>query len=216
MITPKVSILISVRDQLSYTKRCLNCIESTLEGVLPYEVLIANDASSDGTNEFLEQLPQKYKTFHLKSPQGFGKNNNLLATHARGDFLLLLNNDAFVSGNWLMPMLNVFECHQKVGFVGNVQKLFNSQRYDHMGVVFSPLGNPRHYGQGYFHRPFKGEVRAWNAVTAACCLIKKSLFMEFEGFDESFINGCEDVDFCIRLNRKGTSTLLCMIVSFIM
>ena len=102
-------------------------------------------------------------------------------------------------------MLSVFKNQSKVGFVGNVQRLAGTRRYDHMGVVFSPLGNPRHYGQGFFHRPFKGEVRTWSAVTAACCLIKSSLFREYGGFDEGFVNGCEDVDLCLRLNRKGFS-----------
>ena len=100
-------------------------------------------------------------------------------------------------------MLEVFDNHSQVGFVGNVQRLNGSRRYDHMGVVFSPLGNPRHYGQGFFHRPFKGEVRKWSAVTAACCLIKRELFLQRGGFDEGFLNGCEDVDLCIRLKRAG-------------
>jgi len=200
---PKVSILISVRDQLPFTKRCLDCLEQSLSGVVPYEILVANDASLEETKKFLEQSAVISRIFHLSTPQGFGKNNNLLAQHAQGEFLLMLNNDAFVRGDWLLPMMGVFDSHQNVGFVGNVQKLFNSCRYDHMGVVFSPIGNPRHYGQGYLHRPFKGEVRSWSAVTAACCLIKKSLFLSMGGYDEAFVNGCEDVDLCIRLNREG-------------
>ena len=83
-------------------------------------------------------------------------------------------------------MLNVLKEKSKVGFVGNVQKLYGTKRFDHMGVVFSPLGNPRHYGQGFFHRSFKGQVRKWSAVTAACCLIKKELFHQQGSFDEGF------------------------------
>ena len=201
---PRVSILISVKDQLSFTKKCIDCIEKSLNPSLSYEVLIANDASVDGTEKYLESLPSPYQVFHqVGCSYGFAKNNNWLAREAKGDYLLFLNNDAFVKGDWLTPMLNVFGKYSKVGFVGNVQKLHGTRRYDHMGVVFSPLGNPRHYGQGFFHRPFKGEVRKWSAVTAACCLIKRDLFSELGGFDENFLNGCEDVDLCIRLNRAG-------------
>lgn len=201
---PLVSILISVKDQLSLTKKCIACIEKSLKSSIAYEVLIANDVSVDGTEKYLESLSSPYRVFHQTGcSQGFAKNNNWLVREAKGDYLLFLNNDAFVKGDWLTPMLHVFEKYSKVGFVGNVQKLHGTQRYDHMGVVFSPLGNPRHYGQGFFHRPFKGEVKKWSAVTAACCLIKRDLFNELGGFDENFLNGCEDVDLCIRLNRAG-------------
>ncbi len=201
---PLVSILISVKDQLSLTKKCIACIEKSLKSSISYEVLIANDASVDGTEKYLESLPSRYRVYHQTGcSHGFAKNNNWLAREAKGDYLLFLNNDAFVKGDWLTPMLHVFEKYSRVGFVGNVQKLHGTRRYDHMGVVFSPLGNPRHYGQGFFHRPFKGEVRKWSAVTAACCLIKRDLFIKQGGFDENFLNGCEDVDLCIRLNRAG-------------
>jgi len=204
-MTPRLSILISVRDQLSWTKKCLRCVKETIDSTLSYEVLIANDGSLDETTKYLNSLAPLYRVFNQTSSCGFAVNNNWLAREAQGEFLLFLNNDAFVQGNWLQPMLTVFEKKEKVGFVGNVQKLHGTSRYDHMGVVFSPQGNPRHYGQGFFHRPFKGQVRKWSAVTAACCLIKRELFLEQGGFDESFVNGCEDVDLCIRMNRAGYS-----------
>ena len=76
-----------------------------------------------------------------------------------------------------------------------------------MRVVFGPLGNPRHYGQGFLHRPFKGEIKQWSAVTAACCLVRSKDFLKIGGFDEIYINGCEDVDLCLRFNRKDVGTL---------
>jgi GT2 family glycosyltransferase len=94
--------------------------------------------------------------FIVRTVLGSGKITIGWPENAKGEYLLFLNNDAFVSGNWLHPMLSVFKNQSKVGFVGNVQRLAGTRRYDHMGVVFSPLGNPRHYGQGFFHRPFKG------------------------------------------------------------
>ena len=202
---PKISILISVKDQLAFTKKCIDCLKSTLEGLIDFEVLLANDASTDGTASYLDSLPDGFRAFHRDKSCGFAKNNNWLAREAKGEFLLFLNNDAFVKGNWLLPMLRVFESKEKVGFVGNVQKLYQSNRFDHMGVVFSPYGNPRHYGQGFLKNPFKGEIKRWSAVTAACCLIRRELFLEHGGFNEDYLNGCEDVDLCLRLNRAGYS-----------
>ena len=152
---PKVSILISVRDQLALTQKCLSKLEATLDESISFEVLIANDGSVDGTQEFLDKLGEPYRIFHRSHSVGFGKNHNWLAENAKGEYLLFLNNDAFVSGNWLHPMLSVFKNQTNVGFVGNVQRLAGTRRYDHMGVVFSPLGNPRHYGQGFFPSSFQ-------------------------------------------------------------
>jgi len=202
---PQISILISVKDQLVLTKKCIHCLRDTLEGSFDFEVLIANDASTDGTANYLDSLPNGFRSFHRDKSCGFAKNNNWLAREAKGEFLLFLNNDAFVKGDWLMPMLQVFELKEKVGFVGNVQKLYKTNRIDHMGVVFSPYGNPRHYGQGFFTNSFKGEIKKWSAVTAACCLIRRELFIDHGGFNEEYLNGCEDVDLCLRLNRVGYS-----------
>jgi GT2 family glycosyltransferase len=202
---PKISILISVKDQLVLTKKCIDCLKSTLEGLIEFEVLLANDGSTDDTASYIDSLPSGFRAFHRDKSCGFAKNNNWLAREAKGEFLLFLNNDAFVKGDWLMPMLRVFQSKENVGFVGNVQKLYLSNRFDHMGVVFSPYGNPRHYGQGFLTNSFKGEIKRWSAVTAACCLIRRELFLEHGGFNEDYLNGCEDVDLCLRLNRAGYS-----------
>ena len=199
----EVSLVISVYGQLEHTKRCLLEIDKTLKGEISYEVLIVDDASKDGTPKFLRSLDSRYRIFYNETNKGFAKNNNFAAKQAHGKYLCFLNNDVFVQGNWLLPMLEVFKTYEKVGMVGNVQQLTNSRRYDHMGVVFTPQGNPRHYGQGFFHRPFKGKVKQWSAVTAACCITVKENFLAIGGFDEVFVNGCEDVDLCLRMTEKG-------------
>jgi GT2 family glycosyltransferase len=204
-MSPLISILISVKDQLVLTQKCIESLKHTLAEGCRYEVLIANDGSTDGSKAYLDTLSGKFRVFHREKCHGFAKNNNWLAREAKGEYLLFLNNDAFVKGNWLKPMLKVFTVKEKVGFVGNVQKLYKSNRFDHMGVVFSPYGNPRHYGQGFFTNSFKGEIKSWSAVTAACCLIRRELFLEHGGFNEEYLNGCEDVDLCLRLNRAGYS-----------
>ncbi len=203
MGNPKVSIIISVFGQLEHTRRCLDQLSETLAGKVDYEVIVIDDASRDGTVEFLKGLGEPYRIILNEENRGFARNNNLGAREARGEYLCLLNNDVFVRGDWLSPMLDVFREREKVGLVGNVQRLSNSLRYDHMGVVFSPRGLPRHYGQGFLHRPFQGETRRWSAVTAACCVMEAAVFEQVGGFDEIFLNGCEDIDLCLRLASRG-------------
>ena len=203
MGTPKVSIIISVFEQLEYTQKCLEKLEGTLDGVITYEVIMIDDASKDGTKEFLLSLKPPYRIFLNSTNKGFAQNNNFAAKEAKGEFLCFLNNDVFVSGNWLLPMIDVFKTKENVGMVGNVQRLANSWRYDHMGMVFSPQGIPCHYGQGFFRRPFKRAVRQWSAVTAGCCVIPKKHYSLNGSFDEIFVNGCEDVDLCLRMSKNG-------------
>jgi GT2 family glycosyltransferase len=202
-MNPQVSIIISVLDQLAYTKRCLKSIEDTLSNKISYEVLIVDDCSNDQTIEFLRSLDFPHKVFLNSEKKGFAKNNNFAASEAKGEFLCLLNNDCFVEGDWLLPMIEVFKQKENVGVVGNVQRRAGTKMFDHMGVVFGPQGNPRHYGQWFKKKAFCGEVKKWSAVTAACCVLKREIFLEINGFDEIFINGCEDVDLCLRFNRKG-------------
>ena len=201
---PTVSILISAYEQLEWTIRCVNEIRRTLDSKIPYEIILVDDCSSEATQEKLrEWLPPPHQILQNNKRHGFAHNNNLAAQKASAPFLCLLNNDVFVEGEWLAPMLKVFEDHPDAGMVGNVQKRYHNNRYDHMGVVFGPAGNPRHYGQHFLHLPFKNEVREWSAVTAACCVCKRERFLEMNGFDEIFLNGCEDVDLCLRMAKAG-------------
>ena len=200
---PEASILIATHEQPAFTRRCLEALESTLAGKLSYEVLLVDDASRDGTVDYLKNLSNPYRVFFNDERKGYAANNNFAARQAKGKYLCLLNNDVFVEGDWLLPMLELLRVCENVGMVGNIQKLVRNGRYDHMGVVFSPQGNPRHYGQGYFHRPFKGRIRQWSAITAACCVCRRETFDQFGGFDEIFLNGCEDIDLCLRMSEMN-------------
>ena len=142
---PEVSILISTYDQLALTRRCLKALEATLSGKLSYEILLVDDASSDETAEYLGNLGGPHRVFLNDERKGFAANNNFAASQAKGMYLCLLNNDVFVKGDWLLPMLELLKDDEGAGMIGNVQKLHRTGRYDHMGIVFSPQGVPRHY-----------------------------------------------------------------------
>jgi GT2 family glycosyltransferase len=186
----------------------LDALRHTLSGKLEYELLIIDDCSKDDTVDFLKGLGAGVRTFFNEENRGFAKNNNFLAREAKGKYLCFLNNDVFVEGDWLSPMIKAMEVDKNIGIVGNVQKIAGSKRFDHMGVVFSPNGNPRHFGQGFFYRPYQGKTRSWSAVTAACCLIQRSYFLDIGGFDENFVNGCEDVDLCLRITNDNKSCVV--------
>lgn len=199
---PRLSFIIPVYNGLSFTKACLDSLRQTVD-LASCEVIIVDDQSTDSTREYLDGLPSPpFRILRNDRRRNYAANNNAAAAVARSELLCLLNNDTVLSPGWLEPMLHAFERFPEAGIIGNVQRNPRTGRYDHMGVVFSDNGVPWHFGKHFFFRPYRGYTE-WRAVTAACCLIKKSLFLEAGGFDEQYCNGSEDVDLCLRIGRTG-------------
>jgi GT2 family glycosyltransferase len=202
MKKPELSILMAVHNRLDLTRICLPSLERSLVGV-DYEVLIVDDLSTDGTREFLKTLGAPYRVFLNERKGNFAINNNLAAREARADILCFLNNDTELAPGWYEPMREGLDRFSDAGFIGNLQKNPATGRYDHMGVVFAPWLTPAHYGQHFARAPWKAGYNEWSAVTAACCLARREVFFAAGGFDEAYVNGCEDIDLCLKMHRLG-------------
>ena len=199
---PRISFIIPVFNGLPFTRACLDSLGQTVN-LLEHEVILIDDHSTDGTREYLAALPEPpFRIVRNEVRQGYARSNNVAAAAARGEFLCLLNNDLVLTPGWLAPMLSVFDRFPNAGVVGNVQRNPRTGQYDHMGLVFAPDGTPWHFGKHFSFRPHRGSTE-WRAVTAACCLIRRRLFLEVGGFDEAYINGSEDIDLCLRLWQRG-------------
>lgn len=198
----KISFLIPVYNNLDYTQACIESLQRTVD-IAPHEVIVVDDRSTDGTREHLARLPgPPFCIIRNDARRGYAASNNTAAAVASGELLCLLNNDLVLRPGWLTPMVRAFELFPNAGLIGNVQRNPRTGRYDHMGFVFDDSGRPWHFGKHFAFRPYRGYTE-WRAVTAACCLVKKSVFLEVGGFDEQYINGSEDVDLCLRLGRAG-------------
>ncbi len=198
---PVISFVMPMYDGLELTRACLRTLEQTVD-LSPHEVILVNDASTDGTCEFLDTLRAPYRVLHNDVRLSYAATVNRGVAAARGELLCLLNNDLVFTSNWLTPMVRAFDLFPNVGFVGNVQIDPRTGRYDHMGMAFADDGMPTHFGRDFRFLPFRGHTR-WRAVTAACCLVRRTVFLHAGGFDEQYINGGEDVDLCLRLSEAG-------------
>lgn len=154
-------------------------------------------------------LPGRIKLVTYRGKFNYSAVNNLGVSHADGEYVLLLNNDTeVITVNWMEELL-MYAQREDVGAVG--AKLYYANRtIQHAGVVLG-LGAHRtaghsHYGQSRENLGYMGRLcysQDVSAVTGACLMVKKSLFEEVGGLDESFEISLNDVDFCLKLREKG-------------
>ncbi len=135
--------------------------------------------------------------------------NNLGVRHASGEYILLLNNDTEVITVTWMEELLMYAQRRDVGAVG-AKLYYPDKTIQHAGVVIG-LGAHRtaghvHYKQHRQNLGYMGRLcyaQDMTAVTGACLMVKKSLYLEAGGLDESFAVSLNDVDFCLKLREKG-------------
>lgn len=191
-----LSIVTALHNRVELTRNFIKSLLATLPKSLSYEVILVDDMSTDGTAELISSLNEPFKVIFNKARENYAINNNKGALAARGENLLLLNNDMWMTDNWLEPMLEV-QKNRNAGIVGNLQINARTGLLDHAGIAFAPDGTTFHRNKQRKAKP-AGDDRQVKAVSAACMLIKRKDFMQLRGFDEAFNNGSEDVDLCIR------------------
>ncbi len=213
--TPLVSIIIPNKDHVDDLKRCIGSIleKSTYDN---YEIIVVENSSTD------PKLFDYYKTLEnntkitvvtYKPEEGetfnYSKVNNFGASFAKGEHILLLNNDTeVITVNWIEEML-MYSQRSDVACVG-AKLYYPDKTIQHAGVVLG-LGAHRTAGHSHYmqHRENLGYMgrlcyaQNVSAVTGACLMVKKSLFDEVGGLGEDFAISLNDVDFCIRLRQKG-------------
>ncbi len=203
-----VSIIIPVFNRCDLTERCLESIARS-ENHASYEVIIVDNASTDGTAELLAEIDGDITVIRNKTNEGFASACNRGARLAVGNYLLFLNNDTEVHDDVLDRLIKAAEQTSSVGAVG-CKLLFPDGKTQHAGIAFNDENTPYHIFQGFpADHPAVNTSREMAAVTAACMLIKHTTFEAAGRFDTSYRNGFEDVDLCLKLKQKGYKNLYC-------
>ncbi len=216
---PKISILIPNKDHRDDLRTCVRSIlaKSTWDN---YEILIVeNNSSSEETFALYRELEENenirilnYVTAGGSSAAGefnFAGLNNFAAGEAKGEYLLLLNNDTEVITPAWMEELLMYAQRPDVAAVG-AKLYYGDDTVQHAGIVVG-LGADRaaghsHYGFGRDEVGYMGRLcyaQDVSAVTGACMLVKKSVYEELGGMDERFAVAYNDVDFCLKAREKG-------------
>src|SRR5215213_3264346 len=210
---PKVSIIMPTKDHAHLLKSCIESIER-LTTYRNYEILIIdNDSTEPATLEYLTKTPHRVIPF--REEYNYSRINNLGVSQSKGEYVLLLNDDTeVISGGWLEAMLEHAQ-RPEVGAVG-AKLIYPDGRVQHAGVLTGVggswgLGVATHSHQFYPSTSpgYEGtiaKIANYSAVTAACMMLRKSVFDEVGGFDEENLRvSFNDVDLCLRIRERGYS-----------
>ncbi|WP_437888716.1 glycosyltransferase [Phytobacter sp. V91] len=213
---PLVSILIPTKDQLDIL---IPCVTTLLEKTRyqNYEIIIIdNNSETIEAQEWLASIATKYperlQVLAYPHPFNYAAINNMAARVAKGEYLLLLNNDTeIVSSTWLDNLMNHAQ-RPEVGITG-AKLLYPGGAIQHAGVVMGLHGPASHpfnsYEQdtpGYMNRLHIDQN--YSVVTAACLLIRKSVYEQVGGMDEhNFKVSYNDVDLCLKVREAGYLTV---------
>ncbi len=207
---PLVSILIPNKDHADDLEKCLHSIYARTN-YDNYEVLVIENNSTDpATFDYYKTLPQRYEGCRVVTYRGgfnFSAINNFGRKAAKGQYLLLLNNDVEVlSHDWLGELLA--EASQPGVAACGAMLYYPDDTIQHAGVI-TGLGGYAGHSHKYHRRGASGylfrlaAVQDYSAVTAACLLVRAEVYDALGGLDEAFTVAFNDVDFCLRIREAG-------------
>lgn len=201
----KVSIIIPTKDRLDYLHRCIESIKNktTYEN---YEIIIVDNGSTQPELlDYLNDCPHVVLPF--AGEFNFSVINNFAAARASGEYLVFLNNDTeVISPEWLEAMLEHAQ-RKEVGAVG-AKLLYPDGLVQHAGIVMIRNRFPDHvhrFTHSYDHglQGMVDVIRNYNAVTAACMMMRTDVFKEVEGFNPNLRVVFNDVDLCFKVRARG-------------
>lgn len=216
---PVLSIIIVNTNSLDYLKKCLPTIYSG-SIIDSFELIVVDNASNDGTDEFLKENYPDIKFFKSDVNLGFTRANNLGYRHSKGRYLLFLNGDTEIYGSALQVMINTFRRHGNAGIVG--AQLLNSDGslqiscvqafptimgealdFDFLRGIFP---RSRLWGTQALYGAENDPVRV-DVVSGACLMIRRDVFERVGQFDTSLFIFAEDVTLCYQARQAGWDVL---------
>jgi GT2 family glycosyltransferase len=200
---PLVSIIMLTFDQLDCTKTCIESIERFTPPI--YEIIFVDNASRDGTPDYLWQVTQKLPRARLVSNRqnhGFAKGNNQGICLARGKYVLILNNDTVVTPGWLEGMISVLDRYPRTGLVGPTSNMVAGAQLV-PDVPYLDLAGLLDFASRR-RELLKGRTRVVPTLIGFCLLARSQVIEKIGSLDEIYRTGnFEDRDYCQRADLCG-------------
>ena len=199
---PQVSIVIPVYNQFAYTYHCVQSILKN-SGNITYEIIIANDCSTDLTTRIQEIIPGVVCVTNEKNLR-FLRNCNNAAKYAKGEYILFLNNDTQVQKEWLEPLVTLIESDDRIGMVGS-KLIYPDGLLQEAGGILWRDGSAWNYGNRQNPAlPQFNYVKQVDYISGAAIMLSRMLWEQIGGFDEHFAPAyCEDSDLAFTVRKLG-------------
>ena len=207
---PLISIIIPNKDHIDDLDRCVQSVLKKSSYPNLEFVIVENNSTEEKTFAYYEKLQKECSNVHVcyyKGDFNYSKINNFGVRHANGTYLLLLNNDTEMINNDCIEEMLGYCSRSDVGIVG-ARLYYEDNTIQHAGVVIGFGGIAGHCfvqqprgNTGYCHRIICAQD--YSAVTAACMMVKRSVFEEVGGLTEELAVAFNDIDFCMKVRQKG-------------
>ena len=207
---PLISIIIPNKDHVEDLERCIRSVEEKSVYRNFEYIIVENNSTEQATFDYYKELEKKNERVRVVYYEGgfnYSRINNFGVSFAKGEYYLLLNNDTeVISPDWLWEMLG-YCMRRDVGIVG-ARLYYGDNTVQHAGVVIGFGGIAGHCfvqqpreSTGYCHRIICAQD--YSAVTAACMMVKASVYAEAGGLSEDLAVAFNDVDFCLKVRSLG-------------
>lgn len=209
---PSLAVVIPSKDQIGLLDACLTALvgNNSLTG---YEVIIVDNGSvEEETQGYYQQLPSRFpqvktRILPYNKPFSISAMVNLAAANTDADYLMLLDNDTEMTGTDTLALMLAHCMRSDVGVVG-AKLLFADDTIQHAGMMVGPYGSAANLGVNMPRndRGYNSRYTCANnvsAVSSSAMMVKHSVFTEVGGFEEKFVVGVYDVDFCLKVAKAG-------------
>ena len=210
IIKPKVSVIVLTYNNLSLTKNCLYSLYkySNYDNL---EIIVVDNLSTDGTQDWLTQFASAKHNMNLifnNTNLGFSAGNNIGIKHATGDYIVILNNDTFVSPDWIARLMKHF-ADPKVGMVGPVANNIGNQAQIVLPNYFTENDFIKLATANYYDNINQKYMVKTGSLAFFCVMIKQEAVTNVGLLDEKFGRGWfEDDDYVIRLRQCGYTVVI--------
>jgi len=205
-MSPDISVIVVSWNAVAYLPRCLGALAG--QRLAPREIIVVDNASSDGSCALLRARYPEVELIVLDHNLGFAAANNLAARRAKGEWIALLNPDAFPEPDWLDAFARVIEEYPAVpAFTGKLLQDAWPERLDGTGDVYHVSGLCWRRDHGSLAREAQRPLGPVFSACGASAVFRKDVFLALNGFDEDFFCYLEDVDLGFRLRLQGHDCL---------
>ena len=206
---PKISIVVLTFNNLEISRLCISSILAKT-AYPDYELIIVDNCSSDGTREYLMELSERepiVKVILNQENLGFAAGNNVGMREAKGDYIVLLNNDTVVTRGWLTALSKHMENNEMIGMCGPVTNSIGNEAK--IKVDYHSMSELERFSYHYTTKHLNEEYRDINVLALFCTMMRKRVVEECGHLDESYgIGMFEDDDYAEAVKAKGYSLVI--------